>query len=103
MNDVTGSTPSGPGVALPPAAAAPAEAVTPRRPKLRPLLTLWPFVRRYRGRVAGALVALVVAAMTTLVVPIAVRRMIDFGFSPDRLGLIDRYFGVMIAVAAVLA
>ena len=103
MNDVTGSTPSGPGVALPPAAAAPAEAVTPRRPKLRPLLTLWPFVRRYRGRVLAALAALTVAAMTTLVVPIAVRRMIDFGFSPDRLGLIDRYFGVMIAVAAVLA
>jgi len=32
-----------------------------------------------------------------------VRRMIDFGFSPERLGLIDRYFAVMIAVRAVLA
>ena len=45
--------------------------------------------RRYRGRVVAALVALLVAAVTTLVVPIAVRRMIDFGFSresvePDR-------------------
>jgi ATP-binding cassette subfamily B protein len=103
MNDVAGAAPSGPGVTSPVAAVASAEAVTPPRPKLRPLLTLWPFVRRYRGRAAAALVALLVAAMTTLLVPIAVRRMIDFGFSPDRLGLIDRYFGVMIAVAAVLA
>jgi ATP-binding cassette subfamily B protein len=36
-------------------------------------------------------------------VPIAVRRMIDFGFTDERIGLIDQYFGVMIAVVAVLA
>jgi ATP-binding cassette subfamily B protein len=46
---------------------------------------------------------LVVAALATLAVPLAVRRMIDFGFSDERIGLIDRYFAVMIAVAAVLA
>ena len=46
--------------------------------------------------------ALIVAALTTLVVPIAVRRMIDFGFSGES-NLIDKYFGVMVAVAAVLA
>ena len=32
---------------------------------------------------AAALVALLVAALTTLVVPIAVRRMIDFGFAAN--------------------
>jgi ATP-binding cassette subfamily B protein len=37
------------------------------------------------------------------VVPIAVRRMIDFGFSAEGVALIDNYFMVMIAVAAVLA
>ena len=58
---------------------------------------------RYRGRAAAALVALLIAAVTTLVVPVAVRRMIDFGFSAERIGLIDQYFGVMIAVVAVLA
>ena len=47
---------------------------------------------------AAALVALLVAAVTTLVVPVAVRRMIDFGFDAERIGLIDQYFGVMIAV-----
>jgi len=46
---------------------------------------------------------LLTAAVTTLVVPVAVRRMIDFGFDPEHIGLIDQYFGVMIAVVAVLA
>jgi ABC-type multidrug transport system fused ATPase/permease subunit len=48
-------------------------------------------------------VALLVAAITTLVVPVAVRRMIDFGFDAGHIGLINQYFGVMIAVVAVLA
>jgi len=73
------------------------------RGRLRPLLLLWPFAARYRGRIALAFVALLVAALTTLAVPLALRRMIDFGFARDRLGLIDQYFMVMIAVAAVLA
>ena len=68
-----------------------------------PLLALLPYVMRYRAQVAAALVALLVAAAATLVVPLAVRRMIDFGFSAERIGLIDQYFAVMIAVAAVLA
>src|SRR5690242_8476563 len=71
--------------------------------KLRPLLALAPYVARYRGRAALAFVSLTVAAVTTLVVPIAVRRMIDFGFSPEGIALINSYFSVMIAVVAVLA
>ena len=47
--------------------------------------------------------ALIVAALTTLVVPVAVRRMIDFGFSDKAIQLIDSYFAVMIGVVAVLA
>ena len=73
------------------------------RARVRPLLALLPYVMRYRGRVIAALAALLVAAGATLVVPLAVRRMIDFGFSAERIGLIDQYFAVMIAVAAVLA
>jgi ATP-binding cassette subfamily B protein len=71
--------------------------------KLRPLLALAPYVARYRGRAALAFVSLTVAAITTLVVPVAVRRMIDFGFSPEGIALINSYFSVMIAVVAVLA
>jgi ATP-binding cassette, subfamily B, bacterial len=74
-----------------------------RRSRLKPLAALLPYVLRYRGRVAAAFAALLVAALATLAVPLALRRMIDFGFSPDRIGLIDRYFTVMIAIAAVLS
>ena len=66
-------------------------------------MTLVPYALRYRGRIAAALAALLVAAGATLVVPLAVRRMIDFGFAPERAGTIDQYFMVMIGVAAVLA
>jgi len=85
--------------AAPPAAAA-ADA---RRRNIRPLMGLVPFVARYRGRAVAALIALTVAAIATLAVPIAVRRMIDNGFDPTRAGLIDEYFGVMILVVATLA
>ena len=71
--------------------------------KLRPLMALAPYVARYRGQAFAALVALIVASAATLVVPLAVRRMIDFGFSPEGIALINSYFAVMIAVVAVLA
>ena len=71
--------------------------------RLQPLLALAPYVARYRGRAALAFISLTVAAITTLVVPIAVRRMIDFGFSPEGIALINSYFSVMIAIVAVLA
>jgi ATP-binding cassette subfamily B protein len=73
------------------------------RAKLRPLLALAPYVARYRGRALLAFIALTVAALTTLIVPVAVRRMIDFGFSPEGIAMINNYFSIMIAVVAVLA
>ncbi len=74
-----------------------------RKLKLKPLRQLYPYVARYRGRAFSALAALIVAALTTLVVPLAVRRMIDFGFSDKAVQLIDSYFAVMVVVVAVLA
>jgi ATP-binding cassette subfamily B protein len=71
--------------------------------KLKPLLSLAPYVARYRWRASAALVALLLAAFATLLVPIAVRRMVDFGFSRESANLIDSYFAVMIAIVAVLA
>jgi ATP-binding cassette subfamily B protein len=70
---------------------------------LKPLLSLVPFVVLYRGRIAAALGALLLAAMATLAVPLAVRRMIDFGFAPENAQFIDRYFAMMLVVAGVLA
>jgi ATP-binding cassette subfamily B protein len=82
--------------------AAPAP-TTGRSPKLRPLIALLPYVARYRMRAVAALLALLAAAVATLVVPVAVRRMVDFGFSHEGVELIDSYFSVMIAIVAVLA
>ena len=62
---------------------------------LKPLL---PFATRYKGRLGAALVALIIASGATLVIPMAVRRMIDYGFTAEGAGLIDRYFGMMIIV-----
>src|SRR5580704_9556324 len=88
------------------AAAAAGEAVAApakSRARLRPLLALSPYVARYRVRAILALIALTVAALTTLLVPVAVRRMIDFGMTPKGIAMINSYFSVMIAVVAILA
>ncbi len=75
----------------------------PRDLRIKPLARLIRYIARYRGRAFAALAALTVAALTTLVVPVAVRRMIDFGFSDKAVQLIDSYFALMIAVVALLA
>ncbi len=78
------------------------EARAPRT-SLKALLPLLPFALRYKGRIAAALLALAAASGATLVIPVAVRRMIDYGFSAEGAELIDRYFLVMIGVVAVLS
>src|SRR5262245_57044072 len=74
-----------------------------RRLKLKPLTRLVPYSVRHRGRALAAVNGPVGASLSTLIVPVAVRRMIDFGFSDKAVQLIDSYFAVMIAVVAVLA
>ena len=76
---------------------------TRERPTLSALAPLLPFALRYKGRMLAALVALVMASGATLVIPLAVRRMIDYGFSTESAALIDRYFLMMVAVVGVLA
>src|SRR5271157_2253317 len=73
------------------------------RSSLGALRPLAPYAFAHRTRIGLALVAITVASAATLVVPIAVRRMIDFGFSADNAGLIRVYFLAMIGVVAVLA
>ena len=62
-----------------------------------------PYLRRYRGMVTGAIISLVIAAVTSLALPIAVRRMIDHGFDAADRGLIDSYFIAIMAMALILA
>ena len=73
------------------------------RLRLRPLLTLRPFVARYMGHVLAALVALLVASAATLAIPLAVRRVIDHGFSAADAAFVNQYFGMMMTVVLVLA
>ena len=73
------------------------------RVSLGALKPLAPYAFAHRTRIVLALIALAIASAATLVVPIAVRRMIDFGFSDANAGLIRAYFLAMIGVVAVLA
>ena len=69
----------------------------------RALLPLLPYVLRYKPRIAGALLAVIMASAATLAVPLAIRRMIDYGFSAESAGLINTYFFALVGVAAILA
>jgi ATP-binding cassette, subfamily B, bacterial len=70
---------------------------------LRPLRRLLPFLLKYRGRVVIALIALLVASAATLVVPMAVRSVLDNGFTAANASLVNRYFLFMFAVVVALA
>jgi ATP-binding cassette, subfamily B, bacterial len=78
----------------------------PARPagrNLKPLRRFLPLLKGYHRQIGLAFLALIVAALATLSVPLAVRRVIDHGFSPGGDIFIDQYFGVMLGVVAVLA
>ncbi|MBQ0816844.1 MAG: ATP-binding cassette domain-containing protein [Methyloceanibacter sp.] len=74
-----------------------------KRVSLRPLLGLKPYLFRHKAMLVAALLALLASAGATLAVPLAVRRMIDLGFSGIEPDLIDTYFGTLIGVGVVLA
>ncbi len=66
------------------------------------LAGLGPFLVPYRLMILAAGVALVVTASVSLVLPIAVRRVVD-GFGVQNAAMLDQYFGAALAVAAVMA
>ncbi|MFZ1102288.1 MAG: ABC transporter transmembrane domain-containing protein, partial [Hyphomicrobiaceae bacterium] len=75
--------------------------------QLRPLASLWPSIGRYPGMLAAAAAALVASAAVMLAVPVAIRGMIDGGFSHAASnadgGGIDGYFLSLIALGLGLA
>ncbi len=73
------------------------------RASLGALRALAPYAARHRGRIAGALAALVVAALATLALPIAVRRVIDTAFQSGSPETADLYFMTLLGVVAILA
>src|SRR5262249_56285702 len=69
----------------------------------KPVLGLKPNLLRHKGMLAAAFAALLVSAGTTLAVPMAVRRMIDLGFSGIEPDLIDEYFATLVGIGLILA
>ncbi len=63
---------------------------------------LYPFLAPYKKLMVGAGIALVFTAFISLVLPMAVRQVID-GFSMDKLVEIDKYFGLTIVIMGALA
>ena len=63
---------------------------------------LIPFLRPYRAGLALAFAALVLTAGVSLVLPLAVRRVVD-GFAADNAKLLDSYFAAALGIAALLA
>lgn len=75
----------------------------PKRRSLGPLRRIFPYLANYKGMVAAAVVALVLAAAMTLTLPLAVRRMIDHGFGGGDSDFISQYFGMLVVIGVVLA
>ncbi len=71
------------------------------KPRLGSLRALWPFVRSHTGLFIAWLLALGVASAATLSLPIAVRQIIDQGFSSG--SNVDRVFLSLFGLAVVLA
>jgi len=71
--------------------------------RLGPLLSLLPFLKPYVTRWLWTFMALTVAAVTTLTLPVAFRYLIDSGFSAGQSEHIDRYFIVLFGLSIVLA
>ena len=70
---------------------------------LRPLRQALPFLRPYVSRLLLALLCLCIAAAAMLGMPIALRYVIDFGFSGADGGNIDKYFEALLLLATVFA
>ncbi len=79
-------------------AAIPDETATPR--KIANLALIWRFTARYKGHVAGALLALLVAAVATLAIPSAFKLIIDRGFAGSG-GDIGRWFQYLLMIVVV--
>ena len=73
-----------------------------RSKKVGALRGLVPFLAPYRAMVLLALGALILTATISLILPLAVRRVVD-GFAADNAALLDQYFAAALVIAGALA
>lgn len=70
--------------------------------RISALKALFPFLRPYRELMFGAMAALVVTAVVSLTLPLAVRRVVDNFYTKDAQTL-DLYFAAALGIAGLLA
>ena len=75
---------------------------SPRR-SLRPLFSLKPYVLKHPAMLAFAGIALLISAIAMLALPLAVRRVIDHGFSEKNAAFVDQYFSMLMLIGLLLA
>jgi ATP-binding cassette subfamily B protein len=74
----------------------------PKGSSLKPLRALVPFIRPYTGTLCLAMIALLLASGAFLLTPIAVRYVIDFGFTAEDAANVDRYFFYLFGAVVLL-
>ena len=74
----------------------------PKGRNLKPLRELVPFIRPYLGTLFVAMGALLLASGALLVIPVAVRYVIDSGFTSEDAASIDRYFIYLLGVVILV-
>ena len=71
----------------------------PKGSSLKPLRALLPYIWPYKGTLALAIAALLLASAAQLTLPVALRYLIDGGMLSDDPSSIDKYFLGLFAVA----
>jgi ATP-binding cassette subfamily B protein len=66
------------------------------------LAELWPFISPYRGLLTAALLMLVATAVVSLILPLAVRRVVD-NFNVADGTILDQYFAAALGIAGLFA
>jgi ATP-binding cassette subfamily B protein len=69
---------------------------------LQPLRSLVPFIAPYKGVLAIAIAALLISSAALLAMPMAVRNVIDQGFSVEDAANVDRYFFILLLFVLVI-
>ncbi len=75
----------------------------PRYRRFSALIQLAVFFKPYKTRLILAFIVLIIAAIATLSLPVAIKLIIDQGYLLQQHELINQYFILLIAIVAVMA
>jgi ATP-binding cassette subfamily B protein len=74
----------------------------PKGRSLQPLKALWPFLHPYRRILAASILSLLAASAALLVLPAALRNVIDFGMLAGSSDTVNRYFFIFLGAAGLM-